>query len=97
MKGGDFIRYITRNAQNRIPEILQLFMWQLVDEMNTENRDYLQVFNLSVINGCQHIKHTQEQPKYSREYSVLCEKQVTEKVYIIIEDSIQTMLLAEDY
>ena len=72
-------------------------MWQLVDEMNTENRDYLQVFNLSVINGSQHIKHTQEQPKYSREYDVLCEKQVTKKVYIIIEDSIQTMLLAEDY
>ena len=72
-------------------------MWRLVDEMNIENRDYLQVFNLSVIDGCQHIKHTQEQPKYCKEYTVLCDSPVTEKVYIIIEDNIQTMLLAEDY
>ena len=93
----NIIRYITSNAQNRIPVFLQLFMWNLVDEMNIENRDYFQVFKLTVRDGNQHIKHFQEQPEYSKEYTILCDNPVTEKVYIIIEDDYQTMLLAEDY
>ena len=91
------IRYITSNAQNRIPPLLQLFLWNLFDEMNVKSKDYLQVFNLTVRDGNQNIKHIQEQPKYSKEYTVLCDSPVTEKVYIIIEGDIQTMLLAEDY
>ena len=96
-KAVNIIRYITSNAQNRIPVFLQLFMWNLVDEMNIENRDYFQIFELTVRDGNQHIKHFQEQPEYSKEYTILCDNPLTEKVYIIIEDDYQTMLLAEDY
>ena len=93
----NIIRLITSNAQNRIPVLLQLIMWNLINEMNIENRDYFQVFKLTVRDGNQHIKHFQEQPEYSKEYTILCDNPVTEKVYIIIEDDYQTMLLAEDY
>ncbi len=65
--------------------------------MNVDNRDYFQVFKLTVKDGNQHIVHFQEQPEYKKEYTILCDNPIAEKIYIIIEDNKQTMLLAEDY
>ena len=91
-------RYLTRGVDEKIPIDIQIFMWKAVDNM-PEPKDYLQVFNLSVENGLQIIKHTSEQPKFDMTYILtsLLTKAVTAKVYIIDDGDHCTMLLAEEY
>lgn len=90
------MRYITANANTRIPIATQIIMWSLLDRMKTE-KDYLQIFKLSVLDGKQKILHTQEQPKWSEEILYTTDAPITEKVYIIKENDYEIMLLAEDY
>lgn len=90
-------RYLTRGVDAEIPLDIQIFMWEAVDNM-PEPKDYLQVFNLSVENGLQVIKHTSEQPKFEMTYILTAlTKAVTAKVYIIDDGDHCTMLLAEEY
>ena len=90
-------RYITRGIDNNIPIELQMFMWEAIDRM-PEPKDWLQVFNLSIENGLQVIKHTSEQPKFDMTYILTAlTKAVTAKVYIIDDGDHCTMLLAEEY
>lgn len=90
------IRYVTANAQQRLPEETQLLLWYMYDKMTVE-QDYLQIFQLYEHDGVQYIKHHQEQPSWKEECIYLTDSIVNEKVYIIINGDIQTMLLAEDY
>ena len=91
-------RYLTRGVDAEIPIDIQIFMWEAVDNM-PEPKDYLQVFNLTVQNGLQVIRHTSEKPKYEMTYILtsLLTKAVTAKVYIIDDGDHCTMLLAEEY
>ena len=90
-------RYLTRGIDTEIPIDIQIFMWEAVDNM-PEPKDYLQVFNLSVENGLQIIKHTSEQPKFDMTYILTAlTKAVTAKIYIIDDGDHCTMLLAEEY
>ena len=90
-------RYLTRGIDTEIPIDIQIFMWEAVDNM-PEPKDYLQVFNLSVENGLQIIKHTSEQPKFDMTYILTAlTKAVTAKVYIIDDGDHCTTLLAEEY
>ena len=91
-------RYLTRGIDTEIPIDIQIFMWEAVDNM-PEPKDYLQVFNLTVQNGLQVIRHTSEKPKYEMTYILtsLLTKAVTAKVYIIDDGDHCTMLLAEEY
>lgn len=79
-----------------IPLELQIFMWQCIDNLKVE-KDYLQVFNLSVVNGIQKVEHKQEVPEYQNTYSVLVDNPVDAKVFIIDDGDHSTMLLAEEY
>ena len=91
-------RYLTIGVDKEIPIDIQIFMWKAVDNM-PEPKDYLQVFNLTVQNGLQIIRHTAEKPKYEMTYILtsLLTKAVTANVYIIDDGDHCTMLLAEDY
>lgn len=90
-------RYLTRGVDAEIPLDIQIFMWEAVNNMPAP-KDYLQVFNLSVENGLQVIKHTSEQPKFEMTYILTAlTKAVTAKVYIIDDGDHCTMLLAEEY
>ena len=90
-------RYLTRGVNENIPLELQIFMWEAVNRL-PEERDYLQVFNLSVENGLQVIKHTSEQPKHEMTYVLTCfAEAIKAKVYIIDDGDHCTMLLAEEY
>ena len=91
-------RYLTIGVDEKIPIDIQIFMWKAVDSM-PEPKDYLQVFNLTVQNGLQVIRHTSEKPKYEMTYILtsLLTKAVTAKVYIIDDGDHCTMLLAEEY
>lgn len=90
-------RYLTRGIDAEIPLDIQIFMWEAVDNM-PEPKDWLQVFNLSIENGLQVIKHTSEQPKFDMTYILTAlMKAVTAKIYIIDDGDHCTMLLAEEY
>ena len=89
-------RYLTRGVQEKIPLELQIFMWECIDKLS-EPKDYLQVFNLSVVGSLQRITHTSENPEYKMEYLIPSEKPITEKVYVIDDGDHSTMLLAEEY
>lgn len=90
------MRHITSNAMSRIPVETQILMWFMLDTMD-EDKDYLQIFNLSIKDGNQIIRHHQEYPIWEEDVVLLTDSPVTEKVYIIVENGLETMMLAEDY
>lgn len=89
-------RYITKGVQENISLELQIFMWDCIDNLS-EPKDYLQVFNLNVVEALQHITHTSEEPEYKKEYLIPSDNPITEKVYVIDDGDHCTMLLAEEY
>lgn len=89
-------RYLTKGVQEKISLELQIFMWECIDNLS-DPKDYLQVFNLSVVGSLQRITHTSENPEYKMEYLIPSEKPITEKVYVIDDGDHSTMLLAEEY
>ena len=89
-------RYLTKGVQEKISLELQIFMWECIDNLS-DPKDYLQVFNLSVVGSLQRITHTSENPEYKKEYLIPSEKPITEKIYIIDDGDHSTMLLAEEY
>jgi len=89
-------RYLTCGVDAEIPLPLQLFMWNCVESLPQE-RDYLQVFDLSEENGKQRIVHRSEQPEHRQEYMIPSENPVENKIYVIDDGEHSTMLLAEEY
>jgi len=89
-------RYITKGVQENISLELQIFMWDCIDNLS-EPKDYLQVFNLSVVGSLQRIIHSTEEPEYKKEYLIPSYNPITEKVYVIVDGDHSTMLLAEEY
>ena len=61
------------------------------------DKDYLQVFSLSSDNGRQRIIHSQEIPEYQKEYVLNIGSPVTEKIFVIDDQTHSTMLLANEY
>lgn len=63
-------RYITSTINDRLHGELQMILWGLIDEQQKEGLelDYLQVFELKVKDGKQHIIHRQEEPHRKREW-----------------------------
>ncbi|MBQ8010684.1 MAG: DUF960 domain-containing protein [Oscillospiraceae bacterium] len=91
------LRYLTRGVNAAIPFALQVFLWECIDRM-PEERDYLQVFHLSHMDGMQRIEHTAEQPVFRMEHLLAAVSDiVTAKVYVIDDGEHCTMLLAEEY
>ena len=60
-------------------------------------KDYLQVFNLSVKDGIQRVEHKQEVPEYQNTYSILVSNPVDDKIFVIDDCDYSTMLLSEKY
>ncbi|RGF90908.1 hypothetical protein DXA10_13185 [Firmicutes bacterium AM55-24TS] len=52
-------RFVTSGIVEKVPLELQMIMWDMIDTMD-EQKDYLQVFDLSEENGKQKIVHSQE-------------------------------------
>ena len=90
-------KYLTRGVSQTIPNWLVILLWHLIAAMQTESKDYLQVFRLQKTGQGQRITHTQEQPPYSRELFVPCTDAVNAKLFVIDDGTHSTMLLAEEY
>lgn len=90
-------RFITRGIAETVPLALQIIMWNLIDTMNTD-KDYLQVFRLSEEDGKQKIVHSQEQPKYKREYLFKTDTLfLNETIFVIDDETHSTMLFDYEY
>ena len=62
-------RYATRGITNTVPLVTQIILWDCIDSMKVERKDYLQVFKL-VVNGTnQQVTHSQEEPDYERTFT----------------------------
>lgn len=90
-------RFITKGVAENINPLLQISMWQCIDELPFP-QDYLQVFDLTIENGKQIIKHTQEEPEYHKEYILNTNAHFyCGKIFVIDDETHSTMLLAEEY
>ncbi|MCR1825078.1 DUF960 domain-containing protein [Terrisporobacter muris] len=96
-------RYISRGINDEIPIDVQIFMWQLIEELKDTigDADCLQVFTISTVDESENtirIIHSQEVPEYKKiwifEASEPCNE---EKIFVIDDGSHSTMLLAEEY
>ena len=90
-------RYTTKGITNTVPLVTQIILWDCIDSMKVERKDYLQVFKLTKTPTSQHIVHEQEQPPYRYELDVPCDDAVNAKVFVIDDLTHSTMLLAEEY
>ncbi len=88
--------YVTRGVSEKIPLPLQIIMWELIEDLPVD-KDRLQVFSLSEENGRQVLKHSQEVPEYEKEYILDMEEVITEKIFVIDDETHSTMLLASEY
>ncbi len=90
-------RFITKGVLENINPLTQILMWQCIDKL-TLPQDYLQIFDLTIEDGKQKIKHTQEEPEYHKEYLLNTDASFyVGKVFVIDDETHCTMLLAEDY
>ena len=94
-------KFMTIGVKENISLDIQLFMWNEIEErINAGNQvDYLQVFNISVIDevrGIVKIEHTQEEYKKTL---IIKSKGVKSnlKVFVTFESEYATMMLASEY
>lgn len=90
-------RYCTRGINETVPILTQIVLWNLIDSMKVEEKDYLQVFKLTTDGTTQHITHSQEHPLYERTLEFRTNEPITAKVFVIDDETHTTMLLAEEY
>ena len=90
-------RYCTKGISETVPLLTQIILWNLIDSMEVEEKDYLQVFRLTTNGTTQHITHTQEQPPYERTLEFRTDNPITAKIFVIDDETHTTMLLAEEY
>ncbi len=90
-------RYVTRGVRDKVPLLIQLFLWQCIDELRGA-KDRLQIFKCSVSDGALKVIHIQEEPEYKREYQFTADTPIfIGKIYAIDDGDHSTMLLAEEY
>jgi len=95
-------RYLTIGIKNKIQLAVQFILWEMIEEMQVEKKDYLQVFKLVPVevdgDMVQRITHTQEQPPYEKIITLnKLTPPVNAKIFVIDDVTHSTMLLADEY
>lgn len=90
-------RYATRGIANTVPLVTQIVLWDCIDSMKVERKDYLQVFNLIASGTNQQVMHSQEEPAYKRTFTFPADEPIMAKIFVIDDGTHSTMLLAEEY
>ena len=92
-------RYITSEIADELSPVLQATLWQLIDEMEVPEKDYLQVFKLSGSGNEQIIVHEQEQPEYKKEHrlELVGTPIFVGKIFVIDDTDHSTMMKASEY
>ena len=90
-------RFHTNGVGGSVCPLLQLFMWQCIDEMPPP-KDYLQTFRCMIEDGKQKIVHEQETPEYKTAYLLSADTPIfIGKIFVIDDGNHSTMMLAEEY
>ena len=89
-------RYVTARVKREVDPITQFFMWSCIDMLPVE-ADYLQVFELTVVPDGLRVVHSQENPRYQKEYIIPCRKPLSGKIFVIDDGTHATMLFANEY
>jgi hypothetical protein len=77
-----------------------LYLWQLIDEMDVQSKDYLQAFVLRKKfwrKQVQIVDHSQEEPPYKAVHLFNTYRPLEGKIYVIDDGENTTMLLADEY
>lgn len=99
-------RYITRGVNERVPRGMQLLCFQLIDEKVKQAEiqlDYLQIFEFNRDNQRKTITitHRQEEPFFIDYHECRINKVLSnfriKKLWVIDDQTHQTMLLPEEY
>ena len=87
----------TKGITNTVPLVTQIILWDCIDSMKVELKDYLQVFKLVANGSNQQVMHSQEEPTYERTFTFPTDEPITAKIFVIDDETHTTMLLAEEY
>ena len=93
-------RYITRGIKEKINPLHYLQLWQMIEDMDVEQKDYLQIFVLRTKfgrKGLQEVEHTQEEPPYRSIHRFYTATPVNAKIFVLDDGNNSTMLLADEY
>ena len=94
-------RYMTRGIAKNIHPEVTLLLWHLIDRLKDKGMevDYLQVFELFILNDEQIIIHRQEQPPYKEQLTVKWKssQQITNTIWCLDNGEGQIMLFPEEY
>lgn len=99
-------RYITRGVNERVPRGMQLLCFQLIDEKAKQAEvqlDYLQIFEFNRDDQRKTITitHRQEEPFFIDYHECRINKALSnfriKKLWVIDDQTHQTMLLPEEY
>lgn len=98
----DNARYATSGLSKSISKPVQQLLWDMIDKMEVDKKDYLQVFKLEIEISKDNlpllkITHTQEAPEYEKIHYYKCEKPIKATVFVIDNETHSTMLLSSDY
>ena len=92
-------RYITKGIAETVPGEIIVFIWEMIESMETRPRDYLQIFRFTRIGEGVALTQEQEQPEYKNTVMLLGNFDIPAgiTVYVIADESNATMLLSEEY
>ena len=92
--------FCTCGVNEEVPIVLQCMMWNMVDTMEVESKDYFQVFELSEYDGMQKNRaFTRKCRSIKMEYLIKLQGApiFVGKIYVIDDKTHSTMLKAEEY
>lgn len=97
-------RFTTRGIHENIPLVLQVIIWQMIDDLKAKKKkiDYLQVFELEFNTKCLKIHHSSERPKYSNRYQfhvgsvVANSNKTTLTIWVMDEEQYSLMMFPEE-
>lgn len=92
---------MTRTIDETVHAEIQMILWSLIDGQRKEEAelDYMQVFELKVKDGRQHIIHRQEVPERRLEwvYQLQHTTPIERTIWCIDSEEYQMMLLPNEY
>ena len=92
---------MTRTIDETVHAEIQMILWRLIEEQGKQELelDYLQVLELKVTDGRQHIIHRKEVPERKREwiYTLQYTTPIDQTIWCIDNESNQMMLLPNEY
>lgn len=101
-------RYMTRGIAGRLPVLYQILLWDTIDKLRDSGQklDYLQVFKIMTTENpgregkLLSIIHSQERPRYQKQYELPISKDsesINGIIYVIDDGEYATMLWADEY